>query len=84
MASAEVSSPARMFLSHAGADSEAARAIAALFRSAGVDVWLDVEQLHLGGLWQSDISNALASGGAPCTRRQSGLGVDEDVAKRAL
>jgi hypothetical protein len=48
-----------IFLSHAGADSGAAAALSALLRGAGVEVWLDVERLRPGDLWQHEISSAL-------------------------
>ncbi len=50
-----------VFLSHAGADGEAARALAALLRGAGMEVWLDVERLQPGDMWQREISTALRS-----------------------
>jgi WD40 repeat protein len=49
-----------MFLSHAGADGEAARALATLLRGAGFEVWLDLERLQPSHVWQHEISAALA------------------------
>jgi hypothetical protein len=48
-----------IFLSHAGADSDAARALAALLRGAGMEVWLDLERLQPGDMWQHEIHSAL-------------------------
>src|SRR5215472_12608842 len=48
-----------IFLSHAGADSDAARALAALLRGAGIEVWLDLERLQPGDMWQHEIHSAL-------------------------
>ena len=48
-----------LFLSHAGEDAQAARDLATLIRGAGLDVWLDVEQLKPGDLWQREIAAAL-------------------------
>lgn len=48
-----------LFLSHAGEESEAARALAVALRRAGVEVWLDVERLKPGDRWQHEIGAAL-------------------------
>lgn len=48
-----------LFLSHAGEESEAARALAVALRGAGVEVWLDVERLKPGDRWQHEIGAAL-------------------------
>ena len=48
-----------LFLSHAGEESEAARALAAALRGAGVEVWLDVDRLRPGDRWQHEIGAAL-------------------------
>jgi hypothetical protein len=55
------SEPRLMFLSHAGADGEAARALSASLRGAGIEVWLDVERLRPGDMWLREITSALAS-----------------------
>ena len=48
-----------LFLRHAGEDSKAARGLATLLRGAGLDVWLDIERLKPGDMWQRGISAAL-------------------------
>jgi formylglycine-generating enzyme required for sulfatase activity len=44
---------AHVFLSHSSADSAGAKAVAHLLRNAGVEVWLDLDQLTpmRGGSW---------------------------------
>jgi WD40 repeat protein len=49
-----------IFLSHAGVDGEAARTLATLLRGAGFEVWLDLERLQAGDLWQHEINSAFA------------------------
>jgi WD40 repeat protein len=61
MTTAATAGPALIFLSHAGVDGEAARALAALLRSAGFEVWLDLERLQPGALWQQEINSAVAN-----------------------
>jgi WD40 repeat protein len=48
-----------MFLSHAGEETNAARELARHFRSAGLDVWLDVERLKPGDRWMEEIEKAI-------------------------
>ena len=48
-----------LFLSHAGRDSEQARALAARLRDGGLDVWLDVERLRPGDDWMTEIQSAV-------------------------
>ena len=47
------------FLSHAGEDSESAKELARQIRESGIKVWLDVDNLKPGDLWQNNLENAL-------------------------
>jgi hypothetical protein len=58
------SAECNIFLSHAGNETEAARAIAKQLRDAGVQVWLDVEELKPGDRWMADIEYALQKASA--------------------
>ena len=59
--------PPCIFLSHSGADSEAARDLkrrllaAPDARAAGLRVWLDKDDLRPGGQWQPQIEQAIAN-----------------------
>jgi TolB-like protein len=48
-----------VFLSYASQDSEAARHIADMLRSAGVDVWFDQSELRGGDAWDRQISKQI-------------------------
>ena len=50
-----------IFLSHSGADTEAAKSLASLLRQGGVDVWLDVERLAPGDVWMDQLEAALVA-----------------------
>ncbi len=50
-----------IFLSHSGADTQAAKELAGLSRQGGVDVWLDVERLAAGDVWMDELEAALVS-----------------------
>ena len=49
-----------IFLSHSGAETEAAIEVARTLKSGGLRVWLDVEQLGPGDLWMDRIEAALS------------------------
>ncbi len=49
-----------LFLSHAGDDSGAVRKLADRLRRAGLDVWLDVEELNPADRWMKSLEEALA------------------------
>ncbi|MBZ5726509.1 MAG: toll/interleukin-1 receptor domain-containing protein [Acidobacteriia bacterium] len=50
----------RIFLSHAGADTQAARQFAEILRRNDVDVWFDKDDLQPGGDWQATLEEAIA------------------------
>src|ERR1035438_10746662 len=50
---------AHVFLSHSSADSAGAEAAAQLLRNAGVEVWLDLDQLTPGEQWSPALEAAL-------------------------
>ena len=50
---------AHVFLSHSSADSAGAEAVAQLLRNAGVEVWLDLDQLTPGEQWSPALEAAL-------------------------
>src|SRR5262249_51226772 len=50
-----------LFLSHAGEEASAAKALAVQLRAAGIEVWLDIEKLRPGDAWQKMIAEALRS-----------------------
>ena len=54
----------RLFLSHAGEDTDAAKELAHKLSDAGVEVWLDVERLHPGDRWMEQIEKGIAWSGA--------------------
>jgi len=49
----------RIFLSHSGEDTAAAREFAAALTNARLDVWLDVERIRAGDPWQKAIARGL-------------------------
>ena len=49
----------QVFLSHSSADAASAKAVARLLRNAGLAVWLDLDQLAPGDLWQPALEAAL-------------------------
>ena len=53
------SAMAQVFLSHCSADATSADAVARLLRNAGLPVWLDLDQLSPGDLWQPALEAAL-------------------------
>ena len=52
---------AKVFLSHASADAPAAKAVAQLLHHAGLDVWLELDQIKPGQPWLPTLEAALAS-----------------------
>jgi hypothetical protein len=61
IANASSESTELIFLSHSGADTQAAKNLAGLLRQGGVDVWLDVERLAPGDVWMDELEAALVS-----------------------
>src|SRR4051794_37247349 len=57
----EAASPAGplLFLSHAGADTEAARRLKRRIEAAGLRVWFDKDDLIAGGDWQTQLEDAI-------------------------
>ena len=53
-----------LFLSHAGEDGAAAREMARRLRDAGVDVWLDLDDLKPGNRWMEALKEALTRASA--------------------
>src|ERR1022692_4101761 len=49
----------QVFLSHSSADAASAKAVARLLRNASLPVWLDLDQLTTGDLWQPALEAAL-------------------------
>ena len=56
--------PTRVFLSHAGADTDAARAFAEILRRNGVDVWFDRDSLQPGDRWMEALEKAIQNSSA--------------------
>ena len=56
---APIESTGLIFLSHSGADTQAAKHLAAVLRQRGLDVWLDVERLAPGDIWMDRLEEAL-------------------------
>ena len=60
----------RVFLSHAGPDTKAARALkqallqSAAGRAAGLEIWLDADDLSPGDGWQAEIETAMGAASA--------------------
>jgi TIR domain len=61
VASTAAESTELFFLSHSGADTQAAKDLDGLLRRGGVDVWLDVERLAPGDVWMDQLEAALLS-----------------------
>jgi hypothetical protein len=61
IANAASESTELIFLSHSGADTQAAKELAGLLRQGGVEVWLDVERLAAGDVWMDELEAALVS-----------------------
>ena len=49
----------KLFLSHAGSDADLARKLASALRQAGLEVWLDLDDLKPGDRWMEGIESAL-------------------------
>jgi WD40 repeat protein len=62
MASAPVERPrsSHIFLSHAGADTQAARQFAETLRRNGFNVWFDKDNLQPGDSWMASLENAIS------------------------
>src|SRR5262249_32720283 len=56
----EIRPGGHVFLSYAGADTQAAREFAAVLRRAGVDVWFDRDNLQPGDAWMPTIEKAIS------------------------
>lgn len=54
----------RVFLSHAGEDGPAVKELAGRLRQAGLEVWLDVDELQPGDDWMQSLEEALDSSDA--------------------
>jgi hypothetical protein len=54
----------RIFLSHAGEETQAARELALWLREMGVQVWLDVDELKPGDLWSAALEKAIQDANA--------------------
>jgi WD40 repeat protein len=54
----------RVFLSHTGADTDAARAFAEILRRNGIDVWFDKDNLKPGDRWMESLETAIAASSA--------------------
>lgn len=48
-----------VFLSHAGADTQAARQFAGILRRNGLDVWFDKDNLQAGDDWMATLERAI-------------------------
>src|SRR4051794_19937389 len=53
------SAPARVFLSHAGVDTQAAQELARALRQNGLDVWFDKDNLQPGDNWMATLETAI-------------------------
>ena len=53
-----------VFLSHAGADTQAARRLAEILRRNGLDVWFDKDNLQPGDNWMAALEQAIAQASA--------------------
>ena len=54
----------RVFLSHAGADTQAAHQFAEMLRRNGVDVWFDKDNLRPGDRWMATLEDAIEQSSA--------------------
>ena len=54
-------SPKAVFLSYASQDADAARRIGEALRGAGIEVWLDTNELRGGDAWDSSIRKQIKS-----------------------
>jgi energy-coupling factor transporter ATP-binding protein EcfA2 len=57
--SGAIASQHRLFISHAGADSQRAVELAERIEAAGLPVWIDKKHLEPGGPWLDQLENAL-------------------------
>jgi hypothetical protein len=53
-----------IFLSHAGADTQAACQFAAILRRNGLDVWFDKDSLQPGDAWMATLEEAISHASA--------------------
>jgi nucleotide-binding universal stress UspA family protein len=54
-----------LFLSHAGADTEATRRLKARLEAAGLRVWFDKNDLRAGEPWQDQLAEAIKTHANP-------------------
>src|SRR4051794_16444044 len=54
----------RVFLSHAGVDTQAAHHFAEMLRRNGVDVWFDKDNLQPGDRWMATLEDAIEQSSA--------------------
>jgi WD40 repeat protein len=64
MAPPEVLRQGHVFLSHAGADTQAARQFAEILRRNGIEVWFDKDNLQPGDNWMAALEEAIARASA--------------------
>jgi deoxyribodipyrimidine photolyase-like uncharacterized protein len=57
----EVPRKGYIFLSHAGADIQAARQFAEILRRNGVEVWFDNDNLNSGDPWMATLEDAISA-----------------------
>src|SRR6202158_5493139 len=60
----EVLRKGHIFLSHAGADTQAARQLAEVLRRNGLDVWFDKDNLQPGDPWMATLEEAISDASA--------------------
>jgi len=60
----EVPRKGHIFLSHAGADTQAARQFAEILRRNGLDVWFDKDNLQPGDPWMATLEEAISHASA--------------------
>jgi hypothetical protein len=53
-----------IFLSHAGADTQAARQLAEILRRQGLDIWFDRDNLQPGDTWMPTLEEAISQASA--------------------
>src|ERR1039457_5423619 len=61
---AEIPRRGCIFLSHAGADTQAARQVAEILRRSGLDVWFDKDKLKPGDPWMATLEEVIANASA--------------------